>query len=567
MLNSEGVNGDLPPLTPMTVEKYTVALRGHLKKIDEAIEKHRFASKNRSKQFREAVQEIIGRLHLGKVEIAVVGDAGADSSFVCDLKYKSKEEWEKELELYFDFLKDECGNIVKSLEDSDQKDSASKLRTVFGLPSDHTTWVFEQLRKDERVNELLGRTNSSMRKKARLFSTTLKQTLKAPDPTRDYTLLIKEVHIRGPFEILRSGAILVDLPGVGTTDAITSAVTCNYLKSAKAFWVVHDILRAADNQNARNQLKESFRRRVFMDNQLRSVAFVCTKTDQCEPDADDVQLDSDQEDDDMSCDENSSTEDNGEYLARIANARNISTVQKIRDNFRAIQQEVLEGKQQPFDDEELHVSCVSSRDYFSLRNKNRKPRRPPTFTDIQDTGIIQLREFIGRQTENRVRIIFNILRQDEQILQTMLNYIAFNRKLGLDSEYRRSLQTAYQESLSEFQASIKALMAQKLDAMNEIFDKFQESLIEPVATAQRESLRNIIQESDKNKLANRWFSNTIWKFLKAFKQLSKETTQVFEDGLKKIGAKIRAEDVPEECLQDLKSQFSKVVIEEVMIFI
>ncbi|RUO96544.1 hypothetical protein BC936DRAFT_141860, partial [Jimgerdemannia flammicorona] len=213
---------------------------------------------------------------------------------------------------------------------------------------------------------------------ARLFSTTLKQTLKAPDPTRDYTLLIKEVHIRGPFEILRSGAILVDLPGVGTTDAITSAVTCNYLKSAKAFWVVHDILRAADNQNARNQLKESFRRRVrifiiepcnallcpplhllfsfvewrwkainshamsiipvFMDNQLRSVAFVCTKTDQCEPDADDVQLDSDQEDDDMSCDENSSTEDNGEYLARIANARNISTVQKIRDNFRAIQQ-------------------------------------------------------------------------------------------------------------------------------------------------------------------------------------------------------------------------------------
>ncbi|RUS20407.1 hypothetical protein BC937DRAFT_95295 [Endogone sp. FLAS-F59071] len=336
---------------------------------------------------------------------------------------------------------------------------------------------------DKSVNDLLGTTVGLAAEKATKFSRMLKQYLNGSmtgDVTKKCFPLIKEIRIKGPFEILRSGAVLVDLPGLGTLDATTSAVTHDYIESAGAFWIVYPIMRSADSESALELLKEGFQRRIFADNELKSLAFICTKTDECEPSPEELyslhpELSS-QEDEDIF------VEPNEEILAEFAKARNISTIERIRENFKEIQEE-MSKKITSFMPAELHVSCVSSRDYFLLEKPESNKLKKPTFRNLQDTGVTQLQEFVQQQTGLRVKIICGIFRQEAQMINAMLKYMSFNKELNTNTKYRHSLREEYKKCSALFMSRIEDLTKQYNISVANFLDEFREALNQPLETA------------------------------------------------------------------------------------
>lgn len=52
-------------------------------------------------------------------------------------------------------------------------------------------------------------------------------------------------------QVLATGAVLVDLPGVRDANAARGAIAEKYMKSCNAVWIVADITRAVDNRTAK----------------------------------------------------------------------------------------------------------------------------------------------------------------------------------------------------------------------------------------------------------------------------------------------------------------------------
>ncbi len=52
-------------------------------------------------------------------------------------------------------------------------------------------------------------------------------------------------------QVLSTGAVVVDLPGVRDANAARGAVAERYMKSCNAMWIVADITRAVDNRTAK----------------------------------------------------------------------------------------------------------------------------------------------------------------------------------------------------------------------------------------------------------------------------------------------------------------------------
>ncbi|XP_026542925.1 uncharacterized protein LOC113425142 [Notechis scutatus] len=92
--------------------------------------------------------------------------------------------------------------------------------------------------------------------------------------------IVKCVRIRvATAEVLRTGAVLVDLPGTRDSNAARDTTAREYLKDCSAVWVTASITRAVDDKTAKELLSANFRRQLFMDGLYGSLAFVCTKTD------------------------------------------------------------------------------------------------------------------------------------------------------------------------------------------------------------------------------------------------------------------------------------------------
>jgi len=94
--------------------------------------------------------------------------------------------------------------------------------------------------------------------------------------------LIRCVQLQGPWSVLKSGGVLVDLPGVRDANAARARVSERYLQNCNLIWVVAPIKRAVDDGTAKDLMGAEFKRRLLMDGQYGNVAFICTQTDDCE---------------------------------------------------------------------------------------------------------------------------------------------------------------------------------------------------------------------------------------------------------------------------------------------
>ncbi|KAG4025453.1 hypothetical protein MFRU_058g00360 [Monilinia fructicola] len=91
--------------------------------------------------------------------------------------------------------------------------------------------------------------------------------------------LIKVVRIFVKADVLSTGAVIVDLPGVHDSNAARAAVAAGYTKQCTGLWVCAPINRAVDDKAARSLLGESFKRQLKYDGQFSTITFICSKTD------------------------------------------------------------------------------------------------------------------------------------------------------------------------------------------------------------------------------------------------------------------------------------------------
>ena len=76
------------------------------------------------------------------------------------------------------------------------------------------------------------------------------------------------------WEVLKTGAVLVDAPGVHDDNSARDGVVKRKLKEADAVWIVSNIVRAVNDKTAKDLLGEQFRRQMLMDGQYGALAFV-----------------------------------------------------------------------------------------------------------------------------------------------------------------------------------------------------------------------------------------------------------------------------------------------------
>jgi hypothetical protein len=62
---------------------------------------------------------------------------------------------------------------------------------------------------------------------------------------------VKKVRIFGKWNILKSGAILVDAPGVNDDNSARDGIVKRYLKNADSIWIVSNINRAVNDKTAK----------------------------------------------------------------------------------------------------------------------------------------------------------------------------------------------------------------------------------------------------------------------------------------------------------------------------
>mmetsp|Transcript_14818 Transcript_14818/g.32186 ORF Transcript_14818/g.32186 Transcript_14818/m.32186 type:complete len:794 (-) Transcript_14818:1105-3486(-) len=94
--------------------------------------------------------------------------------------------------------------------------------------------------------------------------------------------LIRKVQLKGPWNVLSTGAVLVDLPGVRDANAARAKVAEGYLQNCNQIAIVAPIKRAVDDGTAKELLGEQFKRRLLMDGNYGNVFFICTQTDDIE---------------------------------------------------------------------------------------------------------------------------------------------------------------------------------------------------------------------------------------------------------------------------------------------
>ncbi|XP_067416220.1 uncharacterized protein [Emydura macquarii macquarii] len=215
--------------------------------------------------------------------VVEISKTSGKSLYEADVEFLSKEEWDNELKALLEDMKDKSGNLKKRCPDRKTEAGAaySRVKAVYGMIAE-----LSKLKQMEEVTQHLGTVKHISAEKAADFRTKIEKFIDSrTDNLRDmkggeFWPIVKCVKIRVPgSDVLKTGAVLVDLPGVRDSNAARDSAAKEYLKNCNAVWVVASITRAVDDKTAKEILSANLRRQLLMDGQYGSLAFVCTKTD------------------------------------------------------------------------------------------------------------------------------------------------------------------------------------------------------------------------------------------------------------------------------------------------
>jgi energy-coupling factor transporter ATP-binding protein EcfA2 len=91
--------------------------------------------------------------------------------------------------------------------------------------------------------------------------------------------IVKRVSVQGPFQALRDGAKVIDLPGINDPNEAREEVTRLHLKTCRFVWMVFNIKRALTKATINLFQSDDFVRQVVMDGRTNAMTFVGTASD------------------------------------------------------------------------------------------------------------------------------------------------------------------------------------------------------------------------------------------------------------------------------------------------
>lgn len=216
-------------------------------------------------------------------------------AYRAEIEFVSQEDWEHDLQILFeDLIEDRHLSSAKSDSKTEAGIAYAKIQAVYpDLPdSEIVKKTATGLAKRESVAEVLGTTRHIDCKNAsdlcsavqKYLDSKEKSTKMGPKKEKDMAFwpLIKVVRIFCRADVLSSGLVVVDLPGVADSNPARAAVAKKYMIESTATWVTAPIKRAADNKVAKELMGKSSRLQMKLDGMYSNVTFICTMTDSIE---------------------------------------------------------------------------------------------------------------------------------------------------------------------------------------------------------------------------------------------------------------------------------------------
>ncbi|KAI1353072.1 hypothetical protein F5Y01DRAFT_303528 [Xylaria sp. FL0043] len=216
-----------------------------------------------------------------------------DHRYLAEIEFVSAEDWGRELGYLFDDIttSEEISNETH-LEDSDVKIAWAKVTAVYPEVNRESIGRTDPnvLAEKPAVKALLGTTKTVHKRTAKelyqaiqIYVDSKQKTTLTPlsEDEIDTQLwpLIKVVRIYTKADVLSTGAVIVDLPGVQDSNAARAAVAADYIQRCSGLYVVSTITRAVNDQAAQELLGERFKQQLQLDGNYSNVTFVCSKTD------------------------------------------------------------------------------------------------------------------------------------------------------------------------------------------------------------------------------------------------------------------------------------------------
>ncbi|WEW55281.1 hypothetical protein PRK78_000710 [Emydomyces testavorans] len=196
-----------------------------------------------------------------------------------EVEFISYEEWKDYLQILFGDIKD--GNSSKGGDE--YAIAGAMIKAVYGIsPNDVHKYSVEELVEHERVRGVLGQIEKFAYDDPKEFYQKVQSFVDSKDKGHreiEFWPLIRVVRVYVKAPVLKTGAVLADLPGVQDSNPARAEVANRYLKECSSIWVVAPIVRAVDNKTAKTLLGDAFKRQLRMDGTYDFVTFICTKAD------------------------------------------------------------------------------------------------------------------------------------------------------------------------------------------------------------------------------------------------------------------------------------------------
>ncbi|PQE26708.1 tat pathway signal sequence protein [Rutstroemia sp. NJR-2017a BVV2] len=217
-----------------------------------------------------------------------------DAAHRTEIEFINESEWKAEVEILVqDIANKSTGENITVRSGTDASIAFAKISAVYPevCPSAlHTTTADDFLRQHD-YSPVLGSTICLQNQNSNDFSHHMKTYIDSSNKnsatrrsftTMAYWSLVRCVRIYTKTEVLRHGLVLVDLPGLGDSNAArVQVVVQNYKKRLTYTWIIADIIRAVDDQVAKHLMGQSYKRQLLMDSKYDSsfLTFFRTKTD------------------------------------------------------------------------------------------------------------------------------------------------------------------------------------------------------------------------------------------------------------------------------------------------
>jgi len=390
-----------------------------------------------------------------------------------EIEFLTKEEWDKELSDLLDDLTPNDGPnqgkvSLSVAEDSMAYGSWCKVYAVYGDEFTHSrvrtdrTGPGGRVIYDNPTLESLKEKLRGVRAITHALSTTMHESAKESvafrrkcerymDSLKDvhggsYWPIVKQVRLYSRrWDSLKTGAVLVDAPGVHDDNSARDAVVKRRFKEADAVWIVSNIVRAVNDKTAKDLLGEQFRRQLLMDGQFGSLAFIATQSDVIER-AEALRA---------------LALPPGTSLRECARARNAYTARRLALDFKAGLREMardagegVAGADRLAAKHSLPVFTVSSVEYQKLRGLRPADGPARVWAELEDTQLPPLIRHVQRQALVRRKALS--LRRCEAMRDFALSLLSLlNHEARLPQSVRDAAKAAFDEQAATLSGELE----------------------------------------------------------------------------------------------------------------